>query len=102
MVPAASSAVVVIVRGLGKNSFREIIYYHPDNVDRATLEDLICKVEECGAFVQSLEFDMGNTHLQGHSVYNNTDHFLRSQVENLFIKVQKSISYDIESSIYII
>ena len=64
MVPAASSAVVVIVRGLGKNSFREIIYYHPDNVDRATLEDLICKVEDCGAFVQSLEFDMGNTHLQ--------------------------------------
>ena len=35
----------------------------------------------------------------GHSVYNNTEHFSRSQVENLSIKGQKSISYHIESSI---
>ena len=37
--------------------------------------------------------------LWGHSVYNNTEHFSRSQVENLSIKGQKSISYHIESSI---
>ena len=37
--------------------------------------------------------------LLGHSVYNNTEHFSRSQVENLSIKGQKSISYHIESSI---
>ena len=64
MVPASSSAVVVIVRGLGKTSWREIIYYDAKNVDRATLEELILKVEECGAHVQNLVFDMGNTHLQ--------------------------------------
>ena len=50
MVPAASSAVVVIVRGLGKTKWREIIYYHPDNVDRATLEELIIKVGHSAYF----------------------------------------------------
>ena len=36
--------------------------------------------------------------IQGHSVHNNTDHFLWSRLEKLAIMGQKLISYHIESS----
>ena len=64
LIPAATSAVVVIVRGLGPQSFREIIYYDPTPLDRSCLETLIMKVENCGAKVNNIVCDMGNTHLQ--------------------------------------
>ena len=56
MVPGHNKAVVVIVRGLGDISFREIIYYSSEDINRSTLEALIIKVEETGAKVESCVF----------------------------------------------
>ena len=64
MVPGAKSAVCVVVKGLGNTTFREIVYYSPDNVDKATLHSIIVKVENCGARVEAVVFDMGNSRLQ--------------------------------------
>ena len=64
MVPGHSKAVVVIVRGLGDVSFREVIFYSSEDINRSTLEALITKVEETGAKVESCVFDMGNQGIQ--------------------------------------
>ena len=64
MVPGETSCVVVVVRGLGSYSFREIVYYAPKNIDRQMLEALIVKVESCNCKVKAVTFDMGNHHLQ--------------------------------------
>ena len=64
MVPGHKKAVVVIVRGLGDISFREILYYSSEDINRSTLEALIIKVEGTGAKVESCIFDMGNQGIQ--------------------------------------
>ena len=56
MVPGETSCVVVVVRGLGSYSFREIVYYAPKNIDRQMLEALIVKVESCNCKVKAVTF----------------------------------------------
>ena len=61
----------------------------------------VCEIDQNNVFIKypTGDISLSNNYIQGHSVYNNTEHFSRSQVENLSIKGQKSISYHTESSI---
>ena len=63
-VPGASSAVVVIVRGLRRH-FRQIIHYDQGaSLTLSRLHALITQVEDVGGRVRSLTFDMGNHTIQ--------------------------------------
>ena len=62
-VPGASSAVVVLVRGLRRH-FRQIIHYDQGALTLGRLHALITQVEDVGGRVRSLTFDMGNPTIQ--------------------------------------
>ena len=62
-VPGASSAVVVLVRGLRRH-FRQIIHYDQGALTLSRLHALITQVEDVGGRVRSLTFDMGNPTIQ--------------------------------------
>ena len=62
-VPGASSAVVVLVRGLRRH-FRQIIHYDQGALTLSRLHALITQVEDVGGRVRSLTFDMGNHTIQ--------------------------------------